>query len=512
MNEEKVKYWEKRKAQRMFEYMQSAEETSNIISKVYLKASNYLIHERDIVFDRYKEKHHLSELEARNLLNQIHDKDTINELKELLRQAKTKDKAELLKRLESPTYASRIKRLEDKLAEVDILAKNIYGLEKKQSSKHYKCLIKDSYYKSIYDIQQDNGLAFSFSKLSEKQIDHVLKSKWSGVNYSSRIWSNTNELARNVKEELLLNLMTGRSNEEAAKAIQGCFNTGMMEARRLIRTESCYIVNEMEAQSFEECGIDKYMYVATLDKKTSKECREHDSKVYLVKNRKAGVNFPPLHPWCRSTTIAYLGDDILADMERRARNDDTGETYTVPATTSYQEWFDGLVEKDGKLRFDLDLQLFGSDDLTDVQKGALLRYISSGSYTLNEKLREDFEITDAEKQWIKNLDEALDKMPTYEGEVIRDLYFMYKEDIDAFLENHKVGNYVNYKQYLSSTCMKVYNDNADIRIHIFSKHGKDIRKFNEKEQEILFHRNSAFLVKDVKYDNKRFIIYLEEQA
>ena len=373
-------------------------------------------------------------------------------------------------------------------------------------------MIKDSYYKSIYDIQQDNGLAFSFSKLSEKQIDHVLKSKWSGVNYSSRIWSNTNELARNVKEELLLNLMTGRSNEEAAKAIQGCFNTGMMEARRLIRTESCYIVNEMEAQSFEECGIDKYMYVATLDKKTSKECREHDSKVYLVKNRKAGVNFPPLHPWCRSTTIAYLGDDILADMERRARNDDTGETYTVPATTSYQEWFDGLVEKDGKLRFDLDLQLFGSDDLTDVQKGALLRYISSGSYTLNEKLREDFEITDAEKQWIKNLDEALDKMPTYEGEVIRDLYFMYKEDIDAFLENHKVGNYVNYKQYLSSTCMKVYNDNADIRIHIFSKHGKDIRKFNEKEQEILFHRNSAFLVKDVKYDNKRFIIYLEEQA
>ena len=247
-------------------------------------------------------------------------------------------------------------------------------------------MIKDSYYKSIYDIQQDNGLAFSFSKLSEKQIDHVLKSKWSGVNYSSRIWSNTNELARNVKEELLLNLMTGRSNEEAARAIQGRFNTGMMEARRLIRTESCYIVNEMEAQSFEECGIDKYMYVATLDKKTSKECREHDSKVYLVKNRKAGVNFPPLHPWCRSTTIAYLGNDILADMERRARNDDTGETYTVPATTSYQEWFDGLVEKDGMLRFDLDLQLFGSESpQNDIDKVKEIMSSQLNNLTQDEK-------------------------------------------------------------------------------------------------------------------------------
>ena len=38
-------YWERRKAQRMFEYMQSAEDTADEIAQLYYNASGYLAHQ-----------------------------------------------------------------------------------------------------------------------------------------------------------------------------------------------------------------------------------------------------------------------------------------------------------------------------------------------------------------------------------------------------------------------------------------------------------------------------------
>lgn len=78
-------YWEKRKAQRMFEYMQSAEDTADEIAKLYLRSSEYLSAELDKIYERYKRKHHLTDAEAYRLLNCLHDKTSIEELKEALR-------------------------------------------------------------------------------------------------------------------------------------------------------------------------------------------------------------------------------------------------------------------------------------------------------------------------------------------------------------------------------------------------------------------------------------------
>lgn len=347
MDEKDVKYWERRKAQRMWEHMQSAEETAEQISKVYWKSSGYINHQIDTIYNRFKSKHHLSDNEAKALLNRMSDKSSISELLSELRQETDSDeKKELLKLLESPAYSSRIQRLQEVQNEIDEMMKSVYSLEQERSTRHYTNLVNEAYYKSVYDIQKDTGLAFSFAKISQKQIDKVLHSKWSGKNYSARIWNNTRALAKSLKEELLINLMTGRTDREVAEIIQNKFQSGAMEARRLVRTESCFIANEMEGQSYEECGIGKYMFVATLDKKTSETCKALDRKVFNVKNRTPGKNCPPMHPWCRSTTIAYLNDKTLSSLTRRARDPETGETYKVPANMSYPEWYETYVKSD----------------------------------------------------------------------------------------------------------------------------------------------------------------------
>lgn len=360
------KYWEKRKSQRMWEHMQSAEDTADQIAKTYGKASIYLTQEMDKVFDRYKQKHTLSEEEAYQLLNML-EEPSVDELKKALkRSAKTSAKDELIKRIEAPAYSSRISRLQELQDEIDSMMKMVYNQEKSLSTRHYIKLANNAYYTSVFDIQQATGIGFRFNSLSPKLIDKLLKSKWSGVNYSNRIWKNTHDLSKTLKEELLVNLITGRTDREAAAIIQNKMRSGAYEARRLVRTESAFIANDMETASYEECGIDTYIFCATLDMKTSEICREHDGKRYKLKDKKTGVNCPPLHPWCRSTTIAGINDSALSKMKRRARDPETNELYQVPANMSYQEWLESVAVDESDIKNINDLKRKVKEKATSI--------------------------------------------------------------------------------------------------------------------------------------------------
>ena len=339
-------YWSRRQAQRMFEYMSEAEEVADQIAKLYLKSSRYLSNELDKIFSRFRRKHHLSEAEARQLLNKMQDKASLDELKRVLRQEKDDAiKAELLAELEAPAYQARLEHLQQRQNQIDMVMRDVYGQEKVRNTSFYVDLANESFCKSMFDIQQRAGYGFAFSAISAEKIDRVINSRWSGMNYSDRIWKNTTGLAQTLKEELLLSLITGRTDRETAEIIQDKFATGASNARRLVRTEASFLANEMEAESYKECGIERYIYVATLDVRTCKEdCAPLDRKDFLVAERKVSVNYPPMHPWCRCTTIAYIGTEDLARMKRWARDPVTGKTMYVPADMTYEEWHKSYVE------------------------------------------------------------------------------------------------------------------------------------------------------------------------
>lgn len=333
-------YWEKRKAWEMFHYMEQAERAAEEISRLYLKGSRYISLELDEIFERYQKKHKLSEKEAFRLLNSMKDKTSLDELKAALRSGGSdKTKAEILAELESPAYQARLERLQQLQNQLDLTMQNVYQQEKVKSTGHYVDLANEAYYRSIFDIQQRTGLNFGFNLISPAAVDRVVNSKWSGANYSARIWSNTKALAQDLKKELLLSLVTGRTDRETADIIANKFAAGASQARRLVRTESCNLANQMEMVSYEECGIEYYIYVATLDLRTSSICRSLDRKRFKVSEQQTGINCPPMHPWCRSTTISDIGDEELSQMKRRARDPVSGKTNTVPANMTYEEWY-----------------------------------------------------------------------------------------------------------------------------------------------------------------------------
>lgn len=85
--------------------------------------------------------------------------------------------------------------------------------------------------------------------------------------------------------------------------------TNIYNASRLLVTESARVQAESQKLTcLKELGEDgEYKYVAKIDKKTSKICHSLNDKVFKVKDMIPGVNTPPMHPWCRSTTVPHVG-------------------------------------------------------------------------------------------------------------------------------------------------------------------------------------------------------------
>lgn len=339
-------YWTKRKANLIYEQMDKAEKQADKFDEIYKQSKAYLDKQINKVFDKFQRDYGLSERDARHVLKNMKDQKDLNELRKVL-EARPNDPniQRLLADLDSPAYAYRMKRLERLNDDLDRMRESIYRSEKSGSDAFYSDLMKDSYYKTTFDLQQQTGLAYSFSNLPETEIKRLKALKWTGEGYSDRIWENTGALASSVKDELLVSLMTGRSVRDTSQAIAERFGVGQNNARRLVRTESAFFHNQMELLSYEDAEITKYKFVAVLDRRTSEICQEHDNKVYDTDKAVPGVNYPPLHPWCRSTTIAHDEDADYSKLERRARNPKTGKVEYVPADMSYDDWYSEYVAK-----------------------------------------------------------------------------------------------------------------------------------------------------------------------
>lgn len=396
--------------------MDKAEKQAEQFDKVYQEAKTYLDKEVNKIFDKFQRDYGLSQVDARQVLKNMKDKKNLNELRKVL-EARPNDPniQRLLADLDSPAYSFRMKRLERLSDDLDRMRESIYHSEKTGSDAFYSDLMKDSYYKATFDLQQQTGLAYGFSGLPESEIKHLQSFSWvgDGSTYSTNIWKNTGKLTSSIKDELLMSLMTGRGTRETAQAIAERFNVGQNDARRLVRTESAFFHNQMELLSYEEADIEKYIFVAVLDKRTSRICQEHDNQVYDRDKATPGVNCPPMHPWCRSTTVAYDEDADYSELKRRARNPETGKTELVPADMTYKEWYSKYVAKDGEKVYN---QGMSSIDLMAKQRS----FVVGDDIRVNTKklsgTEYDFWTQDSSKKirdTVVNVQEVFRQLPDY---------------------------------------------------------------------------------------------------
>lgn len=345
-NIKNIKYWEMREARNMYKDMQLAENCAKELSVIYSKAAIYTTKQIEGIFNRFASKHHLTRDEAINLLSEADSKD-FEKLLEAYKNKTGAQKREVLAELEAPAYKNRMKRLDDIDKSINRLINAVASKERDAIDKTMRKVYESSYHHAVYEAARMSGLDLQTGPIDEGALETILKKKWSGQNYSERVWNNTQKVADALKEEFMIGALTGKTEKEMTDSIHEQFLSGRNKARRLVRTESSYIHNEAHFQAYKDYGIEEYRFVATLDLRTSQICRERDGSVYRVNDKKIGVNAPPMHPWCRSTTIMNLDDETMHDLERFARDPVTGKKMKVPADETYKEWHKRMVEKHG---------------------------------------------------------------------------------------------------------------------------------------------------------------------
>ena len=166
----------------------------------------------------------------------------------------------------------------------------------------------------------DRGIMDSFSVVSTDHAREIMENRWSGESFSERIWSNTEDLAQEVKQVILEGELTGASEAKMAAKIRDRFTVGMHEARRVVRTEHNYCINQAELKGMKDAGFDEYEFISLGEEADNvcHTCDDLDGERFKIEDAVVGVNCPPMHPFCRckATTPMETKEDVQADIDR----------------------------------------------------------------------------------------------------------------------------------------------------------------------------------------------------
>lgn len=338
-------YWIKRAEEREQEWNKKSKGTiEKELANYYKQALLRIEDDIAVLYGRFAKDNKLTYAEASKMLTSNEFKQWQMSMEDYLNTITDSKDNKLLLELNTLVMRKRISRL-DKLYG-DTL-KNLYklGTETEKSITEFLTgAYKDNYYKNLFDIGKSISIKSSAIEVDDKKVSKVLNSSWSGKNYSERIWKNTDNLAKLIKHEITDGFHRGVSIKKMSNLVQERMNVGRYEATRLVRTEMNYVQNQASLDSIKEAKMKYFIFLATLDKKTSTVCRAHDRKVYPVDSATPGTNMPPLHPHCRSTIAGNLTDYDTGRGKRTAKNKD-GKRIIIPAAMNYDDYYKVYIEK-----------------------------------------------------------------------------------------------------------------------------------------------------------------------
>lgn len=252
-----------------------------------------------------------------------------------------------VKELENASAKFHISRLQALQLQTQQTMEVLFGNETDTIDQAMRNIYKSGYYRTAFEVQKGFGVGWDFITLDDKQISKIINKPWAvdGKNFSERVWSNRKKLVAEMNQTLTRNIILGQDPQKAIDEIARKMNVSKNAAGRLVMTEEAFFSSAAQKDCFAELDVKQYEIVATLDSRTSEICQDMDGKHFKMSDWSIGVNAPPFHVNCRTTTAPYFDDDFDVHGERAAK-DENGKTYYVPADMTYKEWQKSFVQGD----------------------------------------------------------------------------------------------------------------------------------------------------------------------
>lgn len=401
MNNEQ--YWQKRAKEREDKWLnKSKSEIETEIKNLYIRALRNIEKDINDLYERFSDENGLSLADAKKLITSNEYSVWRMDIEDYVKQANI-DK-EILKELNTLAMRSRISRLDKLQAEILVeLSKMADGYDSKLTE-YLKKALTDNYYQSVFDICKGINILMPVSILDQEAIEDIIRTPWSGKQFSKRIWNNTIKLSKVLKKEISDAIIRGINAREMATVISKKMNSGYKQAITLVRSELNYVNNQAGLKSIKESGGQEYRFIATLDRRTSEKCRKLDNTIHKVDEGVPGSNMPPMHPRCRSTiSITNLTTSTVRKRISRLN----GEIKYVPADMNYSDWEKIYIKKSMTLNewennsnniklslkekiSNIDLKTCTKDDIINIGTEVCNRFNIIDNIGNKEKLKEIF--------------------------------------------------------------------------------------------------------------------------
>lgn len=352
------RYWTARLALLDDSAVYDAERIGRIVSTAYANAAIEFSGQVRRVFSGYQSAFNLTRKDAEDLLEHVvYDRSIADNLRTMAAAVPdSEEKTRIMAELSAPAYRYRMQRAEQIAKNAQETLESIAKFEVRTDRAFMQTEIEKAYNISLDEAQRlspsdavivdlsgqppqntgympraeepvrdftpttDRGIMDSFTLVNDKAVKEIIDHEWKDGNFSERIWSNTDELAREVKQVLLEGELTGASEAKMAAKIEERFKVGMYKARRVIRTESNYCINQSELKGMKDAGFDEYEFISLGEnaENVCGTCDDLDGQRFKIADAVVGVNCPPMHPFCRCkvTTPQETLEDIQADIDR----------------------------------------------------------------------------------------------------------------------------------------------------------------------------------------------------
>ena len=333
------KYWQRRAVRYERDWNKRCAETvEKRLARHYKKALSAIKDDILQLYATFAKDNGLDFNEARRALSSREFREWRMSMNEYI----AANNAGLTKELNALAMSPRITRLEklygETLQELDRMGRKVNDDMRNFLSDAYK----SNYSRDIFDLVKAGGMSVAWGKVDSPSVEKVLAARWSGKNYSQRIWTNTRLLSRVVRETVAIGVHRGLSVPQLSRMIEDKMHAGYANAVRLVQTEMSFVNNQAHADSMEAAGIAWYEFIAVLDNRTSAPCRSRDGETYPLEEKTVGFNYPPLHPRCRSTVAPFI-DGVSKSGTRIAKVGK--DTIHIPASMSYRDYETVYVKK-----------------------------------------------------------------------------------------------------------------------------------------------------------------------
>lgn len=290
-------YWEERERKNMAKMMKSDAEIARTLEKEYRRTLDEVQEQVHTFYSRYSDKEGISLNDAMKRVSRL----DMNKYEALAEEyVQTKDLSPTANR------QMRLYNLTMKVNRLELLMEYIRLELILLSDKEEKILREAATEEARREFERLAGILGTTLNTNERLFRDLVDASFHGAHFSDRIWANHEALRSELNQGLHAGLVQGRHSREIAQNLQERFSVSAFNAKRLAQTELARVQIAAQESSYKRGGVERYEYLAWLDERTTQRCKSLNGKVFKVKDMQPGVNAPPMHPFCRSSTIPVV--------------------------------------------------------------------------------------------------------------------------------------------------------------------------------------------------------------